>query len=235
MKYIKNELRNRIGDQLMNDCLVVYIEKDVALIMKLLCNDFKIWKLIEGNCKFYVFAYFFLLLLSIYKIFILLDCVIYACWGTPWKNFLDSPLITTTNHHQKPQTKNHHRPTRSAINPKKKIAKTTIKTIDPLELATNPKQQTTVNKHHQNHRPTTDIHRNLPQTHNILSHLLLACWTKTKPPKGGICHLWATASPQLLLPLGTNLCHHNLHDLTPPQPANTTSLSHCKLANPLPP
>ena len=42
MKYIKNELRNRIGDQLMNDCLVVYIEKDVALIMKLLCNDFKI-------------------------------------------------------------------------------------------------------------------------------------------------------------------------------------------------
>ena len=42
MKYIKNELRNRMGDQLMNDCLVVYIEKDVALIMKLLCNDFKI-------------------------------------------------------------------------------------------------------------------------------------------------------------------------------------------------
>ena len=42
MKYIKNELHNRIGDQLMNDCLVVYIEKDVALIMKLLCNDFKI-------------------------------------------------------------------------------------------------------------------------------------------------------------------------------------------------
>ena len=30
MKYIKNELRNRMGDQLMNDCLVVYIEKDVA-------------------------------------------------------------------------------------------------------------------------------------------------------------------------------------------------------------
>ena len=30
MKYIKNELRNRMGDQQMNDCLVVYIEKDVA-------------------------------------------------------------------------------------------------------------------------------------------------------------------------------------------------------------
>ena len=30
MKYIKNELRNRIGDQWMNNCLVVYIEKDIA-------------------------------------------------------------------------------------------------------------------------------------------------------------------------------------------------------------
>ena len=30
MKYIKNELRNRMGDQWMDDCLVVYIEKDVA-------------------------------------------------------------------------------------------------------------------------------------------------------------------------------------------------------------
>ena len=30
MKYIKNELRNRMGDQWMNDCLIMYIEKDVA-------------------------------------------------------------------------------------------------------------------------------------------------------------------------------------------------------------
>ena len=30
MKYIKNELCNRMGDQWMNDCLIVYIEKDVA-------------------------------------------------------------------------------------------------------------------------------------------------------------------------------------------------------------
>ena len=30
MKYIKNELCNRMGDQWMNDCLVVYIERDVA-------------------------------------------------------------------------------------------------------------------------------------------------------------------------------------------------------------
>ena len=30
MKYIKNELCNRMGDRWMNDCLMVYIEKDVA-------------------------------------------------------------------------------------------------------------------------------------------------------------------------------------------------------------
>ena len=30
MKYVKNELRNRMGDQWMNDCLVMYIEKDVV-------------------------------------------------------------------------------------------------------------------------------------------------------------------------------------------------------------
>ena len=30
MKYIKNELRNRMRDQWMNDCLTVYIKNDVA-------------------------------------------------------------------------------------------------------------------------------------------------------------------------------------------------------------
>ena len=30
MKYINNKLRNQMGDQWMNDCLVVYIEKDVV-------------------------------------------------------------------------------------------------------------------------------------------------------------------------------------------------------------
>ena len=30
MKHIKNELRNRMRDQWMNDCLIVYIERDVA-------------------------------------------------------------------------------------------------------------------------------------------------------------------------------------------------------------
>ena len=44
MKYITNELRNRIGDQWMNDCLIVYIEKDVACSIdnETSCNDFKI-------------------------------------------------------------------------------------------------------------------------------------------------------------------------------------------------
>ena len=30
MKYIENELCNRMGDQWMNDCLIVYIERDVT-------------------------------------------------------------------------------------------------------------------------------------------------------------------------------------------------------------
>ena len=30
IKYIKNELRNRMEDQWMNNCLVVYIERDVV-------------------------------------------------------------------------------------------------------------------------------------------------------------------------------------------------------------
>ena len=29
MKYVKNRLRNWMGDQWMNDCLVTYIENDV--------------------------------------------------------------------------------------------------------------------------------------------------------------------------------------------------------------
>ncbi|KAG4148117.1 hypothetical protein ERO13_D05G266650v2, partial [Gossypium hirsutum] len=29
MKVVKNRLRNRIGDQLMNDCLITYVEKDI--------------------------------------------------------------------------------------------------------------------------------------------------------------------------------------------------------------
>ena len=31
MKYIKNKLRNRMGDQWLNDCLVSYIERDVFI------------------------------------------------------------------------------------------------------------------------------------------------------------------------------------------------------------
>ena len=44
MKYIKNELRNRMRDQWMNDCLIVYIERDVAdsIDNETIMNDFKI-------------------------------------------------------------------------------------------------------------------------------------------------------------------------------------------------
>ena len=44
IKYIKNELRNRMGDQWMNDCLIVYIERDVAdnIDNETIMNDFKI-------------------------------------------------------------------------------------------------------------------------------------------------------------------------------------------------
>ena len=35
---IKNRLRNRIGDWLMNDCLVTYIEKDVFKTVECIQN-----------------------------------------------------------------------------------------------------------------------------------------------------------------------------------------------------
>ena len=34
MNIIKNRLRNKIGDQWMNDCLVTYIEKDIFKAIK---------------------------------------------------------------------------------------------------------------------------------------------------------------------------------------------------------
>lgn len=34
MKIIKNQLRNRLGDEFMNDCLVAYIERDVSTALK---------------------------------------------------------------------------------------------------------------------------------------------------------------------------------------------------------
>jgi hypothetical protein len=29
MNYVKNKLRNRMGDQLLNDCMVTFIEQDI--------------------------------------------------------------------------------------------------------------------------------------------------------------------------------------------------------------
>ena len=44
MNFIKNQLHNRLRDDLMNDCLVIYIEKTYSrsLIMKISFNVFKI-------------------------------------------------------------------------------------------------------------------------------------------------------------------------------------------------
>ena len=41
MNIIKNRLRNKIGDQWMNDCLVTYIEKDIFKTIK--CEEIMQW------------------------------------------------------------------------------------------------------------------------------------------------------------------------------------------------
>ena len=41
MNIIKNRLRNKIGDQWMNDCLVTYIEKDIFKTIK--CKEIMQW------------------------------------------------------------------------------------------------------------------------------------------------------------------------------------------------
>ena len=41
MNIIKNQLRNQIGDQWINDCLVTYIEKDIFKIIK--CEEIMQW------------------------------------------------------------------------------------------------------------------------------------------------------------------------------------------------
>ena len=41
MNIIKNRLRNELGDQWMNDCLVTYIEKDIFKAIK--CEEIMQW------------------------------------------------------------------------------------------------------------------------------------------------------------------------------------------------
>ena len=41
MNIIKNRLRNKLGDQWMNDCLVTYIEKDIFKAIK--CEEIMQW------------------------------------------------------------------------------------------------------------------------------------------------------------------------------------------------
>ena len=43
MKYIKNELRNRMGEKWMNDRLIMYIERDVtcSIVNKTIMQQFQ--------------------------------------------------------------------------------------------------------------------------------------------------------------------------------------------------
>ena len=66
MKYLKDELRNRMGDQWTNNCLVVYNERDVA------CN---ICKVVIYN---YVLCWLYSMCCNCFNLFscILWDCVV---------------------------------------------------------------------------------------------------------------------------------------------------------------
>ena len=57
--------RNWMRDELMNDCLVTYIERDVlkVLTLKQLCNDSKIWWLEKKVLSSIVKAWYFLILI----------------------------------------------------------------------------------------------------------------------------------------------------------------------------
>ena len=49
MNIIKNRLRNWIGDQWMNDCLVTYIEKDIFKTIE--CEEIMQWFQNMKNCR----------------------------------------------------------------------------------------------------------------------------------------------------------------------------------------
>ena len=65
-----------MGDQKRNDCLVVYIEKDVVDNINseiiILHNDFKIWKLVKGNFKTLCICICFYFMMLIYSSFIII-------------------------------------------------------------------------------------------------------------------------------------------------------------------
>ena len=51
MTYVKNKFRNRLGDEMLNDCLIVYIEKDVdrSLDKKIIIQYFENIKTRRGE------------------------------------------------------------------------------------------------------------------------------------------------------------------------------------------
>ena len=68
----------------MNDCMIVYIKRDITCSIdnETIMHWFQNMKTLVDNCKLYVFARFFFLLLlllsSIYEFIFLLDCIIYT-------------------------------------------------------------------------------------------------------------------------------------------------------------
>ena len=64
----------------MNDCLVVYIERDVTCNIdnEIIMQQFQNMKTRKKIIVNFIYLYVFLLLLSIYKFFFLLDCIIFT-------------------------------------------------------------------------------------------------------------------------------------------------------------
>ena len=64
----------------MNDCLVVYIERDVICNIdnEIIMQQFQNMKTRKKKIVNFMYLHVFLLLLSIYKFLFLLDCIIFT-------------------------------------------------------------------------------------------------------------------------------------------------------------
>ena len=66
----------------------------IGLIIKILYNDFKIWNLIKGNCKTFLFFFFiFFLRYDIFKFSFVLDFVSFMFLINPWKIIMEPQLL----------------------------------------------------------------------------------------------------------------------------------------------
>ena len=86
-------LHNLFYIQWMNDCLVVYIKRDVTCIIDndIIMHWFQIiWKFVKDNCKLYVFTFFFFIIIVVVNIWISLFIKLYEknLWSTHWTKIL---------------------------------------------------------------------------------------------------------------------------------------------------